>query len=68
MVDQPMLDLHAVLRAHALKTFMVSCGGIEFMRPWAERVCGIPHERVAGSSVTMGFALLMVSCFWSGCR
>ena len=42
MVYQPMLELLAYLRANGFKTFIVSGGGIEFMRPWAERVYGIP--------------------------
>jgi phosphoserine phosphatase len=50
MVYQPMLELLAYLRANGFKTFIVSGGGIEFMRPWAERVYGIPPEQVVGSS------------------
>ena len=51
MVYQPMLELLAFLRANGFKTFIVSGGGIEFMRPWAEPVYGIPPEQVVGSSV-----------------
>jgi phosphoserine phosphatase len=51
MVYQPMLELLAYLRANGFKTFIVSGGGIEFMRPWAERVYGIPPEQVIGSSI-----------------
>jgi hypothetical protein len=51
MVYQPMLELLAHLRARGFKTFIVSGGGIEFMRPWTERVYGIPPEQVVGSSV-----------------
>jgi phosphoserine phosphatase len=51
MVYQPMLELLAYLRANGFKTFIVSGGGIEFMRPWAERVYGIPPEQVVGSSI-----------------
>ena len=51
MVYQPMLELLAYLRANDFKTFIVSGGGIEFMRPWAERVYGIPPEQVIGSSI-----------------
>jgi phosphoglycolate phosphatase-like HAD superfamily hydrolase len=51
MVYQPMLELLAYLRANGFKTFIVSGGGIEFMRPWTERVYGIPPEQVVGSSV-----------------
>jgi len=51
MVYQPMLELLAWLRTNGFKTFIVSGGGIEFMRPWAERVYGIPPEQVIGSSI-----------------
>jgi len=44
MVYQPMLELLAYLRANGFKTFIVSGGGIEFMRPWTEWVYGIPPE------------------------
>lgn len=50
MVYQPMLELLAYLRANEFKTYIVSGGGIEFMRPWTERVYGIPPEQVVGSS------------------
>ena len=50
MVYQPMLELLAYLRANGFKTFIVSGGGIEFMRPWTERVYGIPPEQVVGST------------------
>jgi phosphoglycolate phosphatase-like HAD superfamily hydrolase len=49
MVYQPMLELLAYLRANGFKTYIVSGGGIEFMRPWVERVYGIPPEQVIGS-------------------
>ena len=51
MVYQPMLELLDYLRAHGFKTFIVSGGGIEFMRPWTEEVYGIPPEQVVGSSI-----------------
>ncbi len=51
MVYQPMIELLAYLRANGFKTFIVSGGGIEFMRPWTERVYGIPPEQVIGSSI-----------------
>jgi phosphoglycolate phosphatase-like HAD superfamily hydrolase len=51
MVYQPMLEVLTYLRANGFKTFIVSGGGIEFMRPWAERVYGIPPEQVVGSSI-----------------
>ena len=47
----PMLELLAYLRAHAFKTCIVSGGAVEFIRPWAERVYGIPREQVIGSTV-----------------
>jgi phosphoglycolate phosphatase-like HAD superfamily hydrolase len=50
-VYKPMLELLAYLRANGFKTFIVSGGGIEFMRPWTERVYGIPPEQVVGSSI-----------------
>jgi len=52
MVYQPMLELLGYLRANGFKTFIVSGGGIEFMRPWTEKVYGIPPEQVVGSSIT----------------
>jgi len=55
MVYQPMLEVLACLRANGFKTFVVSGGGIEFMRPWAERVYGIPPEQVVGSSIKTKF-------------
>jgi phosphoserine phosphatase len=51
MVYQPMLELLAFLRANGFKTFIVSGGGIEFMRPWTEQAYGIPPEQVVGSSI-----------------
>ena len=51
MVYQPMLEVLTYLRANGFKTFIVSGGGIEFMRPWTERVYGIPPEQVIGSSI-----------------
>jgi hypothetical protein len=57
MVYQPMLELLTYLRANGFKTYIVSGGGIEFMRPWAERVYGIPPEQVVGSSIKTRFEL-----------
>jgi hypothetical protein len=57
MVYQPMLEVLAYLRANGFKTFIVSGGGIEFMRPWAERVYGIPPEQVVGSSIKTQFEM-----------
>ena len=50
MVYQPMLELLTYLRSNGFKTYIVSGGGIEFMRPWTQRVYGIPPEQVIGSS------------------
>jgi len=47
----------AYLRANGFKTFIVSGGGIEFMRPWTERVYGIPPDQVVGSSIKTKFEL-----------
>lgn len=57
LVYQPMLELLAYLRANGFKTFIVSGGGIEFMRPWVERVYGVPPEQVIGSSVKTKFQM-----------
>ncbi len=57
MVYQPMLELLAYLRANDFKTYIVSGGGIEFMRTWTERVYGIPPEQVVGSSIKTEFEL-----------
>jgi phosphoserine phosphatase len=45
LVYQPMLELLGYLRSNGFKTFIVSGGGIEFMRPWAEKVYGIHPNR-----------------------
>lgn len=55
MVYQPMLEVLDYLRANGFKTFIVSGGGIEFMRPWTEAVYGIPPEQVIGSSIKTKF-------------
>ncbi len=55
MVYQPMLELLAYLRANGFKTFIVSGGGVEFVRAFAERVYGIPPEQVVGSSGKLKF-------------
>jgi phosphoserine phosphatase len=57
MVYQPMLELLALLRANGFKTFIVSGGGIEFMRPWTQAVYGIPPEQVIGSSIETRYEL-----------
>ena len=57
MVYQPMLELLAYLRANGFKTFIVSGGGVDFMRAFAEKVYGIPPEQVIGSSGKLAFQL-----------
>ncbi len=57
MVYQPMLEVLAYLRANGFKNFIVSGGGIEFMRPWTEQVYGIPPEQVVGSSIKTKFEM-----------
>jgi haloacid dehalogenase-like hydrolase len=55
MTYRPMLEVLAYLRANGFKNFVVSGGGIEFMRPWTEQAYGIPPEQVIGSSVKTKF-------------
>ena len=57
MVFQPMLELLNYLRAHGYKTYIVSGGGIDFMRPWTEAVYGIPPEQVIGSSLKLKYEM-----------
>ena len=57
LIFQPMLELLTYLRANGFKTFIVSGGGIEFMRPWTDRVYGIPPEQVVGSSGMVKFEI-----------
>jgi len=57
LVFQPMLEVLAYLRANGFKNYIVSGGGIEFMRPWTERVYGIPPEQVVGSSIKTKFEM-----------
>jgi hydroxymethylpyrimidine pyrophosphatase-like HAD family hydrolase len=55
MAYQPMLELLAYLRTNGFKTFIVSGGGVDFMRVFAEQVYGIPPEQVVGSSGKVKF-------------
>ncbi|MFN0197215.1 MAG: HAD family hydrolase [Planctomycetaceae bacterium] len=57
LIYQPMLELLAYLRANGFKTYIVSGGGIEFMRTFAEDVYGIPPEQVIGSSIETKYEL-----------
>jgi hypothetical protein len=62
MTYQPMLEVLAYLRANDFKNFIVSGGGIEFMRPWTEKAYGIPPEQVIGSSMKTKFELRDGKC------
>jgi hypothetical protein len=55
LIYQPMLEVLTYLRANGFKTYIVSGGGIEFMRPWTEAVYGVPPEQVIGSSIKTKF-------------
>lgn len=57
LVYQPMVELLAYLHANGFKTFIVSGGGVEFMRPWVEQAYGIPPEQVVGSSGVVSYEL-----------
>jgi phosphoglycolate phosphatase-like HAD superfamily hydrolase len=57
LVFQPMLELLAYLRDNGFRTFIVSGGGIEFMRPWVQQVYGIPPEQVVGSSIKVEYEM-----------
>ena len=57
LVYQPMLELLGYLRENGFKTYIVSGGGIEFMRVWAARVYGVPPEQVIGSSIVTHFEM-----------
>jgi phosphoserine phosphatase len=57
MVYQPMLELLDYLRENGFKTFIVSGGGVEFIRPWAQSTYGIPPEQVVGSSLKGKFEM-----------
>ena len=57
LVYQPMLELLSYIRANGFKTFIVSGGGVEFMRRFADKVYGIPPEQVVGSSGAVKFEI-----------
>ncbi len=67
MVYQPMIELLAYLRDNGFKTFIVSGGGIDFMRGFAERVYGIPPEQVIGSTGKLGLKCATASQCSSSC-
>ena len=58
VIFQPMVELLAYLRANGFKTFIVSGGGVEFMRVFAEKVYGVPPEQVIGSSIVTKFEMV----------
>jgi len=58
MVFQPMLEVLNYLRENGFKTFIVSGGGIDFMRPWTQEVYGIPPDQVVGSSGKVKFEFI----------
>ncbi|HKU38105.1 MAG TPA: HAD family hydrolase [Polyangiales bacterium] len=55
LVYRPMLELIQYLHANEFRVFIVSGGGVDFMRPWVERVYGIPPERVVGSRIAVHY-------------
>lgn len=57
LVYQPMLELLAYLRANGFKIFIVSGGGIDFMRVWVPHIYGIPPEQIVGSSNKIKYEL-----------
>jgi hypothetical protein len=57
LVYQPMLELLAFVRTNGYRTYIVSGGGVDFMRPWAERIYGVPPEQVIGSTIKTSFQL-----------
>jgi hypothetical protein len=57
LVYQPMLEVLSYLRKNSFRTYIVSGGGVEFMRPWADRIYGITPEQVIGSSIKLKFEL-----------
>jgi phosphoserine phosphatase len=57
MIYQPMVELLRYLRANGFKTYIVSGGGIEFMRLWVEKAYGIPPEQVVGSTIKTKFEI-----------
>ena len=57
MTYQPMLELLAYLRANGFRNYIVTGGGIEFVRQWGERIYGVTPEQVIGSSIKTIFEL-----------
>ena len=57
MVYQPMIEVSEYFRANGFKTYIVSGGGVDFMRPWTQEVYGVPAEQVVGSSMKVAFEI-----------
>jgi hypothetical protein len=57
-IYQPMVEVLAYFRAHGFKTYIVSGGGTEFMRPWTQQAYGIPPEQIVGSTIKTEFKLV----------
>lgn len=57
MVYQPMIEVLEYFRANGFKTYIVSGGGVDFMRPWTQEVYGVPAEQVVGSSMKVAFEI-----------
>jgi hypothetical protein len=57
LIYQPMHELLVYLRANGFTTFIVSGGGVEFMRPWAPKAYGIPPQQIVGSSGMVKFEM-----------
>jgi phosphoglycolate phosphatase-like HAD superfamily hydrolase len=57
LIYQPMVELLVYLRDNGFKTFIVSGGGVDFMRPWTEKAYGIPPEQVVGSTGKLKYEL-----------
>jgi phosphoserine phosphatase len=57
-IYQPMVEVLTYFRAHGFKTYIVSGGGAEFMRPWTQQAYGIPPEQVVGSTIKTEFKLI----------
>jgi haloacid dehalogenase-like hydrolase len=57
LVYQPMLELLGYLRANGFETYIVSGGGVEFMRPWTDKIYGVRPEQVVGSSIKTKFEI-----------
>ena len=68
MTYQPMVELLAYLRANGFKNFIVSGGGIEFMRPWTEKAYGIPPNRSSAAASRHGSRCAPASPFSCACR